>query len=99
MVFYTNEPYKIYYVAKDFKEGLTDVIMVVYLPDKSYQGYFNLIELNSTIFGKGIYYYEYTPVTEGEYLFVVDSLTNLKRDAKSATFINRVEKRPVAKFN
>lgn len=86
---YVTETYRLHYIAKDFKHGLTDVRMVVYKPNGVKQGIYALTELNAGD-GKGIYYYDYVDSDlEGTYLFVVNSLSTPKKDARQVYFEKR----------
>ena len=99
MTGYVQEIYKVYYTAKDFIPSLNDVRLIEYKPDGTHEGVFTLTELNATAYGKGVYYYEYTPQTVGEYLFVVDSVSNPRRFAKSMTFIEKSNRIPYINFD
>lgn len=86
---FVGQAYKVYYIAKNFTSGLTDVKMVVYKPNGNKQGVYDLIEVD-TGDGLGIYVYEYSDSdSEGTYLFVVNSATKSRRDAKQVYFTEK----------
>lgn len=86
---FTGQPYRVHYIAKSFQQGLSDVRMVVYKPNGVKQGVYTLIELNAGD-GKGIYYHDYEDSDlEGTYLFVIDCLSNPKKDARQVYFSDR----------
>lgn len=83
---YVGQTFRVHYIAKGFRTGLTDVTMVVYKPDGSKQGVYTLSEVNLGD-GKGIYYYDYVDSDiAGTYLFVINSLSHPKKDAKQVYF-------------
>lgn len=85
-----GEPYRLNYIAKGFEGGLADVKGVVYKPDGNKQGVYNFTELNQGD-GRGIYYFDYVDSDiEGTYLFVVNSLSHPKKDARQVYFEKRV---------
>ena len=53
-----GQPTRIYYEARGFSPGLSDVRMVVYKPNGIKQGIYSMTELNAGD-GKGVYYYDY----------------------------------------
>ena len=70
---------RISYIADSFTSGLTDVQMYVRNPNGSTLGVYTLDEWN----GDGIYYYDFDDADiAGTYLFVVNSVTKPKKDAK-----------------
>ena len=86
---YIGETFRIYYIAKNFVGGLSDVSMVVYKPNGVKQGLYMLTEVNMGD-GEGIYYYDYADSDmEGSYLFVVNSPSNPRKDARQVTFVDK----------
>ena len=86
-----GEKYHINYIAKDFKAGLTDVRMVVYKPNGVKLGVYTLAEVNVGD-GAGIYYYDFEDADmEGTYLFIVNSPSWPKKDAKQVFFEEKVD--------
>lgn len=86
---FIDEPYRLHYIAKSFVTGLSDVKMVVYKPNGVKQGVYTLTELNQGD-GKGIYFYDYVDSDmEGTYLFVVNSPSVSKKDARQVYFEKR----------
>jgi hypothetical protein len=78
---YLGVPYKIAYIAENFRTGLTDIIAMVELPDGTVCGPFDFTESLGVGFG-GIYTAIYTPHTyspEGQYLALVISPTERVR--------------------
>lgn len=87
---YVGETYRVHYMAKNFAQSLLDVRMVVYKPNGVKQGIYTLTELNAGD-GKGIYYYDYDDSDlEGSYLFVVNSPSTPKKDARQVFFEKRL---------
>ncbi|HNR90706.1 MAG TPA: hypothetical protein PKM65_20385 [Spirochaetota bacterium] len=83
-----GKPFAIYYTALGRATGLVDVRMVVYKPNRVKLGVYNLSELNFGD-GKGVYYHDFIDADiEGTYLFVINSATKPKWDARQAYFQN-----------
>lgn len=77
-----NFPFRIFYVAKNFTTGLTDVGLYVRRPDGVREGAFIMTEINDPYLS-GSYYYDYLPTQQGYYLFAMDSPSQPKRAEKS----------------
>ena len=87
---YINEPYKFVYIARNFTAGLPDVKLVVYKPDMTKLGVYNLIEIDAGD-GRGIYYYDFTDADiPGVYTFVCNSASCPLKDARTLYFDSRV---------
>lgn len=86
-----NIPTPIFYEALNKTTGLSDVSMMVYLPDKSVEGPFILSELLSVLDNEfdGIYYYEYTFTQIGNYLFSIDSTTVNNRNIQKYEILQK----------
>ena len=96
-----GDTYRVSYIARDFKEGLTDVKAVVYKTDLTKQGVYNLTEVNLGD-GKGVYSFEYEDSDvnmPGTYTFVINSASNPKKDAKGVYFEPLSPDRPVVRFS
>ncbi len=70
-----NEVFKFYYVANNFTTGLTDVTVSILDPNGTIYGPFICDESTRT----GIYYYDYTPLVKGQYVFEADSVVSPKK--------------------
>lgn len=83
---YTNTAYRLYYAAKNFTPGLTDVRYYVYKPDGTKLGPYIMQELNSGI-ASGIYFDDFLDGDiEGNYIFIVNSASNPKQSEESVFF-------------
>lgn len=93
-----GDTYRVNYIAKNFQQGFTDVRMIVYRPDKTKLGVYALTEVNQGD-GKGIYEVDFYDSTQpGIYLFVVNSASCPKKDAKQVFFDPVIPDRPVIVF-
>lgn len=82
--------YRIYYAAKNYTTGLTDVQYYVYKPSGARLGPYLMTELNSGI-AKGIYYDDFLDAdSEGNHLIVANCATKPKQSEESVYFENRI---------
>ena len=87
---YTGTAYRIYYAARDYKTGLTDVRYYVYKPNGIKLGPYSMTELNVGT-AKGIYVDDFLDSDiEGKYLFIADCPSYPKQDESSDWFESRV---------
>jgi hypothetical protein len=70
-----NEAFRFYYIANNFTTGLTDVSVQILDPNNTIWGSFICTESTRT----GIYYYDYTPLVKGQYVFEADSVVSPKK--------------------
>lgn len=88
---FLGEPYRIHYVARDFKSRLSDIFMYVYKPNGVRLGPYILSEL-PVDHGSGVYYEDFMDSDiEGSYLFLIDSVSNPARDAKQIYFSRKLD--------
>lgn len=81
-----NTAYRLYYAAKNYATGLTDVRYYAYKPNGTKLGPYLMTELNAGD-GKGIYYDDFLDADiEGSYVFLANSLSNPKQGEKSVWF-------------
>lgn len=96
----TGKKHRVWYVAKDHTQFLSDVKLIVIRPDTIQEGPFLMGEYTPpTSATKGHYFYDYLPTLEGEYLFIVDSATIPKRFSQAVTFNKAPDSRPVMRFD
>jgi hypothetical protein len=87
-----NTAYRLYYAARDYRSGLTNVRYYVYKPNGNKTGPYAMTELNS-VTALGIYYDDYLDADmEGNYIFLVDCPAYPKRDERSEYFFINVWK-------
>lgn len=71
--------YPIYYAAKNFKQGLTDIVAKIKKPDGSFLGPISLSEISEPGY-EGTYFYNYYTVDgvdpDGEYLVIINEPTS-----------------------
>lgn len=75
-------PTRIFYVAINNMAGLTDVQLYIKRPDLVLEGPFTMTEIVDPQVS-GTYYYDYTPVQQGSYLSICDSVSQPKRAERS----------------
>ncbi len=81
-----NTAFRLYYAAKDYRTGLTDVQYYVYAPNGIRSGPYLMSELNQSA-AAGVYYDDYLDATvEGNYLFLVDCPSHPWRAEQSYFF-------------
>jgi len=93
---YTRDPFRIWYIAKEFKRGVCDVKLLVVKPNNSVDGVF-LMEEDSS--GMGCYYYDYSPPIAGKYLFMVVCPSQNVKHVSSEMFVDREARKPVVSFS
>ena len=86
---YVGTGYRLYYAAKNYVTGLSDVYYYVYKPSGVKLGPFLMTELNIGI-AKGIYYDDFLNADmEGSYLFIANCTSNPKQHEKNVFFEER----------
>ncbi len=88
----TNKIFRIYYTSKNFIGGLTDVTYHVFKPNGIELGPYTMTEFTvGSAINSGVYYDDfYDADIEGNYLFIVNSLSDPHKDTKSYYFENDI---------
>lgn len=93
-------PYRVFYEAKNFRTGLTDIVGLVSKPNSSMQGPYAMTELTGAF--AGIYFFDYHTSEgdpEGEYLALVISPTDGIKDSKRISLYNKPQVPPPAQIS
>jgi hypothetical protein len=88
---YINEPYRIHYIAKEYRAGLTDIHAHVYKPNGLLLGPYYFIEVppSPSVEG-GVYFLDFMDSdSEGNYLFLVHCPSQEARAAQQVFFVKR----------
>ena len=87
---YTTSAYRLYYAARNFQTGLSDVRYYVYKPNGVKLGPYSMSELDAGT-AKGIYVDDFLDADiEGNYLFIADSPSYPKQAEVTDYFENRI---------
>lgn len=77
-----SKSFRFYYVASNFASGLIDVSLNILDPNGTVWGPYSCAESNVS----GIYYYDFTPATRGQYIFKANSITTPKQFVQMEDF-------------
>lgn len=87
MVYYKSEVTKIQYASRAYTSGLTDILISVWDPDNTAIATNQaMTELSTT----GIYYFEFTPEKQGNYIYKISCATKQKIESKTIRVINLI---------